>query len=88
MTKAEKRAMNFYPVLFSERIGLDKIRPQVRVGFENGYETACQDIRSWLIEKKKDVGGGLSEYDMGEENGKYEIISNLLSELEQITNHK
>ena len=48
MTEAEKRALNFYPVLFSERIGLDKIRPQVRVGFENGYDQAVKDVELWL----------------------------------------
>lgn len=45
---AEKAALTFYPVLFSERNGLDNSMEDRRISFENGYDCATEKAVQWL----------------------------------------
>ena len=48
------------------------------------YKQAIDDFTEFVIKQKENVGIGLCEYDMGFENGKYEMLNAILDELKQI----
>lgn len=43
MDRAEEKALEFYPILFSERNGLDDTMNDRRISFENGYREGYKD---------------------------------------------
>lgn len=51
-TRAEKAALKAYPILFSERSGLDKTMEDRRISFENGY---VEGYKEALEEVEKEI---------------------------------
>ena len=52
MTRAEEKAFEAYPVLFSERTGNQSPFPDRREAFQKGYEQAEKDL-GWISVKER-----------------------------------
>ena len=61
MKKAEERALEFYPILFSERNGYDNTMRDRRISFENGYEVAEKDCKE-MYGRIIDLANSVYEY--------------------------
>lgn len=55
MSRAEEKAFEAYPVLFSERTGKQSPFPDRREAFQKGYEQAEADVLALLERLRADV---------------------------------
>ena len=74
-----------------KKLGLDgeyiynpTARLVARNAFRAGAEWQKQRMAEWLTEQKEQTSIGLSAYDMGEENGKIDMLGRAIQKLEEL----